>query len=429
MTDFGDRMRDALPEKTLSRIEEIGRDASAMDLTAYVVGGCVRDILLGRPAGDIDVGVVGDAQALAVRLAENHPCKVKKSLRYNNATLTFDDGEKIDLISARGETYAQPGAWPVAEASGIEDDLARRDFTINTMAAHINPGNFGQFVDLYDGRKDLEAGLVRALHKDSFTDDPTRILRACRFAGRFGYAFEAKTAKWMQSYKYPAVLPAQLGKRIAIELMILFHEDDPVPALRHLAGQSVRRAISTHFLEGEYVFELLDKVQPTLRWYEENQPKSPAAAAWNVWTMTAFSPLHARELVNFCKRLDGVDVSSARELMAMRNVHRDLFRNRVEKDSQFAKRFSTLGVEALLVMTAQTPYPLIEKALRRYLLDVRHRKLRVRGADLQALGIEPGPEIGRILALVKDAVYDGEVESKAEQLALAKRFFTETELK
>ncbi len=420
MTNTGDLMIEVLAKKTMSRIEHIGRIARQMDYDVYIVGGCVRDLLCQRRIIDVDIGVVGDAIALAESVGISFPCKVKRHLRYRNAALLFDDGEKIDLATARREIYPEPAAWPVVEASDINDDLARRDFSINSMAINIEPERFGSLVDPHNGRNDLKAGLIRALHEKSFVDDPTRILRAFRFAGRFGFQIENETAQWMSSFFKQDIRYASARSRMAAEMMIIYTEEDPRPALLMIRQSKIREAIHQNFLDNDYIIELFDKIIPVIEWLGENQP-GETIETWKVWLLAAYSSTSTRAIRNFLKRINHPDLSLIEDLRGIRRVHQSLLHDRVTKDSGFANAFTPLSTEALLVLMAKTPNRKVRDAVERYLKDLRRRKLGIRGADLQKLGMTPGPEMGRILKEVKNALYDGEVKGRAEQLELAKK--------
>ncbi len=159
----------------------------------YLVGGAVRDLLLGRGRADIDLVVEGDAAALAARLG----AETVAHERFATAKVELD-GHEVDIASARTETYPRPGALPeVTAAAAIEADLGRRDFTINAMAIPLT--GEPQLIDPHDGRADLEAGLLRVLHRGSFVDDPTRAIRAARYAARFGFELEPGTAELLRA--------------------------------------------------------------------------------------------------------------------------------------------------------------------------------------------------------------------------------------
>ncbi len=176
----------------LSLLREMGDFASSKNENIYVVGGFVRDILLGKWSMDVDVVIEGDGVNFSNEFALKKKVKCRVHPEFKTATLFFD-GISIDVATARTEYYEMPGALPKVEVSNLRKDLYRRDFTINAMAVSINSENFGTLVDFFGGRRDLKMGKIRILHSMSFIEDPTRILRALKYVARFEYSLDEKT--------------------------------------------------------------------------------------------------------------------------------------------------------------------------------------------------------------------------------------------
>jgi tRNA nucleotidyltransferase (CCA-adding enzyme) len=206
----------------------------AGEVPVHVVGGMVRDALIGRPHGDdVDLVVEGDAVALARRLARRLGVRVVAHERFGTAVLELPHGGHVDLITARRERYPRPGALPDVEPGDLADDLARRDFTVNAMALALTGPAAGALLDPWDGARDLARGVIRTLRPGAFHEDPSRVVRAARYAGRLGFALEDRTAR------EAAASAADLdwaAARVAEELRRLLDEDDPVPAVDVLAG-------------------------------------------------------------------------------------------------------------------------------------------------------------------------------------------------
>ncbi len=212
-------------------------------LACYVVGGCVRDWLLERPVGDIDLVVEGNAIALAEAWATVWPDQLHTHPPFGTATLSwFDAGTlvSLDLISARREQYPQPAALPVVSFASVADDLARRDFTINCMALQL-ANQPSALIDPHHGWADLQQGLIRVLHDRSFIDDPTRILRALRFAARLNFALEPQTAELLQQALpwLDQTTPARLWN----ELGLLLSEPSGLKALSLAAAWGVLKQL------------------------------------------------------------------------------------------------------------------------------------------------------------------------------------------
>jgi len=168
--------------------------ANSLGFKVYLVGGVVRDLILEKEVFDLDVVVEGDAIVFARELSKRLKSSFKKHHAFGTAVVEFD-GHKIDFATARTEHYIHWGALPKVKPAALKQDLFRRDFTINAMAVSLNKKDYGKLIDLYNGLHDLRKGLVRALHKESFLEDPTRIIRAIRFEQRFSFKIEKDTFK------------------------------------------------------------------------------------------------------------------------------------------------------------------------------------------------------------------------------------------
>jgi len=242
-----------VPSQVKPLLQEIGRIAEQEGVSAYAVGGCVRDWLLGiARTTDLDVAIAGDGIAFANRVARALGASVKPHEQFGTATLVVEPAPgdsrrskqakpvrssaplRIDVASCRKETYAEPAAYPKVTAGGLKDDLFRRDFTINAMAVVINPKPFGQLIDPFGGAQDLQARRLRILHARSFHDDPSRVLRAVRFAQRFELTLEPKTSRCLRQAVASGVLSRLNRGRLRKELDRMVEEPDSLACLRQL---------------------------------------------------------------------------------------------------------------------------------------------------------------------------------------------------
>lgn len=229
-----------IPESLLGILHEIGEVGGKH---AYLVGGSVRDLLLKRPTIDIDIVVEGDALQVAKEMQSRWNGTLQEHQQFGTATVTpvNPSQPKIDFVTARRETYQNPGTLPKVERGTIAEDLQRRDFSINALAMRLDSNNFGAVIDKTDGLGDLKTGTVRVLHNQSYTDDPTRIFRACRYAGR--YNFRIADAD-MLLIKEAIPLLAQLsGERIRNEIDRVLLEDNAPKMVQELAQFGVYEAI------------------------------------------------------------------------------------------------------------------------------------------------------------------------------------------
>ena len=189
MTNIAPRLRAQLDSISLRQLRGIAAVAEIHGARAYLVGGAVRDALLGISVTDIDIAVIGMTSSLPRGVARALNGRVAAHSQFNTFSLTAS-GRHIDLAMARHESYTHPGALPTVTPGTMHQDLARRDFAINAMAVSLGEDSFGDLLDPFDGQSDLEDGTVRVLHDDSFRDDATRILRAARYAVRLGLTLE-----------------------------------------------------------------------------------------------------------------------------------------------------------------------------------------------------------------------------------------------
>ena len=242
----------------------------------YLVGGSVRDILLGEPNFDVDVVVEGDAIALARALAEELDGRVRAHKQFGTAVVLYGEDERVDVVTARSESYHAPAVLPTVEPGSIDDDLHRRDFTINAMAVSLKGENLGQLVDPFGGRDDLEAGRIRILHDRSFVDDPTRILRAIRYEDRYGFRMDDETVRLARECIETGHVGDLSGARLRDELEALLEEGDVSHAIPRLAELGAQKEIHPHVVADEEAVRLFDRLRELNQRYGLGIPRVEA---------------------------------------------------------------------------------------------------------------------------------------------------------
>ena len=212
-----------IPDSLSNSLREIGKIGGKH---VYLVGGSVRDLLLKRPCLDIDIVVEGDAISVAKKLQEQWNGTLQTHPQFGTATVTPEnpDKPKVDFVSARSETYQKPATLPKVERGTITQDLLRRDFTINALAMRLDFDGFGTIIDKTDGLKDLKTGTIRVIHNNSYTDDPTRIFRANRYAGRYNFQISGADKKLI--HKAIHLISQLSGERIRNEIENVITEDN-----------------------------------------------------------------------------------------------------------------------------------------------------------------------------------------------------------
>ena len=402
-----------LDEQRIWALNAVRSLADETGLPVYLVGGPVRDALLGAPVLDLDFSIEGDAAEFARQLSRSVDAELTVHQRFGTATVVTRQ-VRIDLVTARSETYARPGQLPDVKPGTIADDLARRDFTINAMALPLHRQG-EQLVDPHHGYRDLEVGTVRALHDRSFIDDPTRLFRAVRYEQRLGFAIEERTLEWAAEAIADGRMAAVSGDRWRHELERILGEEYPGPALLR-AGE----------------LGLLAGLHPALANAEGLQRLShhaPEEVEEDYWLAALFAPLTTEEgegLVNRL-RMAGRMAAVARDTIAV-GIQESEILAAGETPSALFQLLSPLEPAAVSAWAKLTPETEVVPSLRRYLDELRFVRPVLSGTELLALGVPQGPLMGEILSSLRTARLDGTVASEEEEQALVKSLLKNAKL-
>ncbi len=369
-------------------------EAVAGDTGVYLAGGAVRDLLLGHVPTEFDVVVEGEVGSLAARLGD--PAPVHE--RFGTATVHAGDC-RWDLAAARAESYARPGALPDVRPATIDEDLLRRDVTVNALALDLATGELRAADHAHD---DLRAGLLRVLHDESFRDDPTRLWRVARYAARLGFALEEGTAALAAQAVADGALETVSGPRIGNELRLALSETDPVGAL--LAG--ARLGIAPWLAPGRARTQAALELLPV----GEGRPDLVVLAASLAPAWDGRDALLATLDFTAAERAVLRDCERAAELAAAAQG--------AQRPSELARVLRGVPVEAVaLAGAAGAP-----DAARRWLGELRDVRLAITGDDLIAAGVPQGPELGRRLQRTLAQRLDGELPGGRDaELAAALR--------
>lgn len=412
-------------------VQVVGQVAATMATPLYIVGGPVRDLLLGQRPTDVDMVVETDAIALARRLQASFGGEIYAHDRFGTAKWQMSTAvwqklaphttldrvpSSIDFVTARTEFYAEPSALPEVSYASIKLDLHRRDFTINTLAVRLDGDYLGQLLDFYGGRRDLEAGVIRVLHSLSFVDDPTRILRAVRFEQRLGFAIEPRTADLLQESL--EMLERVSGDRIRHEIELSLREGDPAQVLGRLEALGVLLSLQVglHWVgETAVSFARVPGLLADPAWLAALGGDSPVFVYFALWLLPlpegTRTATMQRLRVRKRTRDDMAAVVVLRDLLA--TLSPDLPPSVVER------RLRPFAPRVLLVVRAMLE-PTDERVglLDRYYHGWRLVKTAVDGHYLRQLGLKPGPIYAQILDLLLAARLDGLISDKAGEQAL-----------
>ncbi len=416
-------MKERLPERAFALLETAGRLADQMEVSAYVVGGIVRDLLLGIANLDLDLVIEGDGIAFARELARQAGGRVKAHDRFGTAIVVLPDGNKLDVATARTEYYEYPTALPTVEQSSIKKDLYRRDFTINTLAIALNSRRFGQLIDFYGGQRDLKDKAIRVLHSLSFVEDPTRVFRAIRFEQRFGFRLGKETLALINGAVKMDLFHRLSGHRLLNELTLLLSVPEPRRAVARLAKLDLLRFIHPGLKWSARLDGLLQAVEDVVRWYRLLYLDRPLDG-WLVYVMALMEMLPPQAVGATMKRL-GMSAADAGRIKAGHAaatvILRRLKKRPPPKPSEVYRLLTGLADETLLLLMAKAKSDTVKRQVSAYFTTYQRTRPLLTGVDLKALGLKPGPQFKKILDQLRDARLDGDVESEADERRLLTR--------
>lgn len=392
--------------------KEIGEQLDGVE-GVYVVGGIVRDLIIGREPGDIDLSVVGDAGAFAAELANRTGAPVPTESQF--MTFKVDTGgsiagiSSIDVVTARSETYSEPAALPEVLASTIEDDLGRRDFTVNSMAISLSTRDWGNLVDPSNGFGDIMRKRIKVLHDSSFVDDPTRMFRAVRYSTRLGFSIDSRTEELISKSLHN--IDQLSGTRIRNEFEPILTEDTRVESLQMCEKLGILAAISPGLRVGTKALQVLEELAKNKRLSTDIQ---------DLLALATFG-LHEDEAKQTVKRLSEISdwgksiLGNAELAKTVTVLDQDDLR-----PSEVVEILSDIPLASIRAYIEAGP-PLPRRGrLVDYSETLRFVKPEISGDDLLDIGIPQGPTIGELLDIVRRSRLDGQVNSRQEELELVK---------
>ncbi|TKS61567.1 MAG: hypothetical protein EWM72_00315 [Nitrospira sp.] len=421
-------LRSRLPHHLVTLLEEAGQLADRCDVSLFVVGGCVRDLLLGIENLDLDLVVEGDGIAFARKLGEMMQARVKVHERFGTAIVLLPDGFKLDVATARTEYYEYPTALPTVEQSSIKKDLYRRDFTINALAVRLNGKGFGDVLDFYGGQRDLNDKVVRVLHGLSFVEDPTRVFRAIRFETRFGFHLGRDTVALIDGAVKMNLFHRLSGHRLLEELKLLLGEREQKQSVKRLADLGLLRFIHPKLEWSNRLEALLGAIEQAVDWYRLLY-LDRTMEVWLVYMMGLLEVLPERAVTEVLKRFP-LSEPEANKLKATRiichAVIRQLGKRPPLKPAETYRLLSGLSDETLLGLMAKSKGELVKRQVSAFLTVYQHVKPVVTGVDLKSMGLKPGPQFKKILDRLLDARLNGEMKSESEERELVRRLISQT---
>jgi tRNA nucleotidyltransferase (CCA-adding enzyme) len=409
--DLGERL---LSIEGLQRVFEAVQAVSEPFEGVYLVGGAVRDVLMGEPNFDVDIAVEGEGIALGRALAGALGGRAVPHEKFGTAIVLYADGGRVDVATARTEFYDHPGALPTVEQASIRQDLYRRDFTINAMAVSLKGEDFGRLVDYFGGHRDLAEGIVRVLHNLSFIDDPTRIFRAIRYETRYGFRMDAHTFGLAKACVEMELVGELSSARLRDELQALLSEERVGESVRRMADLGIDHAIHPRLAADDEAVKLIEQVDELRAAY------APDAPAWRLRLAVLARRLSSTEVLEWAERLKlrRRDAERIADAVTVAPKLRELAGATKEAAALWARVAPHDPDGALLALAAAKGRA--RKRLVRYFEELRDVRLEISGGDLAELGLGESPQVGAVLQELRRRKLNGELDGRAAEIEAAR---------
>ncbi len=412
-----------LPRELKKIISQVAKVSLETQMPAYLVGGCLRDLILAVKNLDLDIAIEGKGIIFAQRLAQKLKSTLKVHERFGTATLILTNGLKVDITTTRQEKYPYSAALPVVSSGSLREDLKRRDFTINAMAISLAVGKDQGLIDPYGGQDDLILGRIRILHNLSFKDDPTRIFRAIRFCQRLDFKIEPKTLLLLKESISDGALDKVNPHRMRDELILILKEQNPFRPIKQLGDLGALSIISTKLKIGKSTQVLFKSIAKEIAWFVKNFPARRQLDTWLVYFMGLLESLTLPEIKMIIYRL-GLPKSEQKRVISYYQVRKKLIVSLSKKQvapEQIFSLLEPLSYETIILLSAVAPSKNFKKYLTDFFKIYNGMRICISGGDLGSLGVAPGPEYQKIFTKVLAAKLSGLVKNRQAELVLIKK--------
>lgn len=401
--NLSSQIQEYLPQQLLELVNIAAQKTTRLGQRLYLVGGVVRDLLLGRPIFDLDLVVEGDALKLAEELARVTQERLTTHRHFGTAKLSYKDFS-IDITTARRETYAKPGALPTVQPGTITDDLFRRDFSINAMAICLNRERYGELIDPYNGKHDLDHRLIRVLHERSFIDDATRILRALRYEQRLGFTLESRTLQLLQ--RDIPMLDTISNERVRYDLELILKEEMPEQILKRAHQLGVLQKIYPSLKGNGWLAKKFQEARQLIR----KSPPLPLYLSLLVYSLTETETEQFISRINPPKKL----ARALHDTLHLKKYLLELTEPSL-KPSQIYLLLCEYTPTAIQANAIASDSSLIRQRLKLFLDKLRYVKPLLNGEDLKRIGIPGGPQLGEVLKVLHEAKLNGKVKTRRDE--------------
>ncbi len=418
-------LKERLPDKIIKILKDLGEIADSLDFNAYLVGGLVRDVILKRKNLDVDIVIEGEGILFAKTFADHLGAKIRSYPKFGTAVVVMPDGFKIDVATARIEHYESPAALPEVKLSSLKRDLFRRDFTINTLAVHLNKENYGTLIDHFSATRDIKERTLRVLHNLSFVEDPTRILRAIRFEQRFGFKIGKLTESLIQNAINIHCFENLSGQRLFLELKLILQEENSIGIIERMDQYNLLKFISPELRLTEELRDVLTTIKGILVWFNLLY-LSVTYKPWKVYFLGLTSSLSDTALNNLAKGMQVQDKEMLSMISARQEVRqalKELSSLKDKKNYSLYRILSPLPPEILLYGMAKTRSEKIKRSISTFFTKLRETEIFLKGKDLINMGYKPGRLFKEIFDNILEAKLQGDVSTREEEIEFVKDRF------
>ncbi|MFH0917835.1 MAG: CCA tRNA nucleotidyltransferase [Candidatus Omnitrophota bacterium] len=417
-----------LPKELREVIRQAWRVSQETRMPAYLVGGCLRDLILQVKNLDLDIAIEGNGIIFAQHLGRKLKAQLKIHPWFGTATLILSAGLKVDIATTRQEKYPDSAALPQVHPDSLKEDLKRRDFTINAMALSLAADKQQKIIDPFGAVADLVSGKIRILHNLSFQDDPTRILRAIRFSQRFNFKIEPKTLALLKEAISAGLLDKVNPHRMREELILMLKEQNPFKPIKKLSDLGGLSFISPKLKIDRSTPGLFKSIAGEINWFVKNFPARRPLDVWLVYFAALLAGLTLEQIKTIIYRL-GAPKGDQKRIIGYYQEGKKIIAALSKKQASPEQIFSLLeplSYETIILLRAAAPNKNFKKHSADFLQIYNGMRLSICGKDLGGLGVLPGPEYQRIFAQVLAAKLNGQVKNRQTELALIQKLVQAT---
>lgn len=412
-----------LPKDLYNILKIAGGVGDLIQNKVFVVGGFVRDLLLQRENLDIDLVVEGDGISFARELNKKIKGEILFHKQFSTASIKLENNNIIDIVSARREYYEYPAALPIVERGSIWHDLFRRDFTINCMAIQLNSLSFGKLLDYFGGLSDIENKKIRVLYNLSFIEDPTRILRAIRFAARLDFTIEDETKYFIEKALNDDMISKVTDDRIREEITHILKDEYFYESVLLMESFNVFKKINPDLKVGSQTIKKLSYIEFSIQEFNKFHNGKVDKEIIKVMQILELFPVDKLfQIINkFVPNKSSIEIIRT-TLMSKENVYKQLNNDRLDKYTLY-NILREYKLESLIFYYNNCDNPYIKHYIIYYMLNLKDIKINITGKDLLGLGIKPGPIYKKILESILKAKILGEIYDFKDEINYALKLY------